>query len=188
MLGNYLYSILFLQMVVHSLFLGDYTSFQLRFQSLVSISRAGKILVYNYQLRCPLQGLFGTLLSFQRSSNMVRVFLHQGYDLAALLFMGAMMQGFSTNILPHHFFSGAFHLGIFLKCIFTISWLVSTISILFTSSNCFLQPFNHSAWWLYSFLILQISFQNLILSSEFGIVLSHCFYLFSPLYTCFWLT
>ena len=88
----------------NSLFLGDYTSFQLRFQSLVSISRAGKILVYNYQLRCPLQGLFGTLLSFQRSSNMVRVFLHQGYDLAALLFMGAMMQGFSTNILPHHFF------------------------------------------------------------------------------------
>ena len=75
-----LYGILFVQMVLYSLFLSNYTSFQLTFQSLVSTSRAGRIVVYSYQLHFLLSGLFGTVMSFQRSSNLVRVFLHEGYD------------------------------------------------------------------------------------------------------------
>ena len=83
-------------------------------------------------------------------------------------------------------FLGASQLGIFLHCIFTISWLISTFSILFTFSNCFLQFFNHSACWLCSFLKLQISIQNLILSSQLRISLPPCFSLFRYLLTCFW--
>ena len=71
-----LYGIFFVQMVVHSLFLSDSISFQLTFQSQVSTSRSGIILVYIYHLHCLMLGL--------RSSNLVRVFLHQGYDLAVL--------------------------------------------------------------------------------------------------------
>ena len=84
-------------------------------------------------------------------------------------------------------FPGAFQLGIFLHCIFTISWLISTSSILFLFSNCFLQPFNHSACWL-CFLILQISVENSVLSSEFRIILSPSFSSFNSLHACFWLT
>ena len=62
-----LYDIHFVQIVVHSLFLVDYTSFQLIFQSFISKSRADMILIYSYQLHCHLPGLFGTVLSFQRS-------------------------------------------------------------------------------------------------------------------------
>ena len=88
---NSLYGIFFVQIVLHSLFLSDHTSFQLTFQSLVSTSRVGRILVYNYQLHFLLPGLFGTVLSFQRSSNLARVFLHQRCDIAALLYVDATM-------------------------------------------------------------------------------------------------
>ena len=56
------------------------------------------------------------------------------------------------------------------------------------SETVFKQLFNYSARWLCSFLILQISLQILILSSELGIILSPCFSPFRSLYTCFWLT
>ena len=111
-------------MVVHSLFLGDYKSFQLTLQSLISTSRADRILVYSYQLHCPLPGLFGTVLSFWRSSNLVRVFLHQGYDLAAI--HGCNDVSFINQCSCMPSFPGAFQLGIFPHCIFTISWLIST--------------------------------------------------------------
>ena len=58
---------------------------------MVSKSRTDRILVYSYQLHCSFLGLFGTLLSFQRSSNLVRVFFHQGYDFDAILYVGAMV-------------------------------------------------------------------------------------------------
>ena len=68
------YGIIFVLMVVYSLFLSNYTSFQQTSQLLDSTSRAGRILVYSYQLQCLLLDLFGRVLSFQRSSNLVRVF------------------------------------------------------------------------------------------------------------------
>ena len=52
---NSLYGILFVQMVVPSPFLSDYASFQ---PTLVSTSKAGRILVYSYQLHFLLPGLF----------------------------------------------------------------------------------------------------------------------------------
>ena len=77
------YGIFFVHMVVHSLFLSGCTSFQLTSQSLVFTSRAGRILVYSYQLHFLFPGLFGTVLSFRKSFNLVRVFPHQGFDSAA---------------------------------------------------------------------------------------------------------
>ena len=115
---------------------------------------AGRILIYSCQLNCLLLCLFGTVLSFQRSSNLARVFVHQGYNLAAcytLLQWCKIFQPMSLRTI----FSGTFQLGIFLHCIFIISWLISTFSILFTFSNCFLKLFNHTACWLCSFLILR---------------------------------
>ena len=176
-------------MLVHSLFLSDYAPFQLTFKSLVSTSRACRIWVCSYQLHCLLVGLFGTTQSFQRSSNLVRIFLHQGYDLATLVAIhGCNNIRFSNQYPCTASFPGAFQLGIFLHSIFTISWLISTFSILLTFSNCFLQPFNYSVCWLCHFVMLQISLQNLILSSEFGIILPPCFSPFRSLYTSFWLT
>ena len=87
-----------------------YTAFQLISQSLVSTSRAQTILVSGYQLHCHLPGLFGAVLSFQRPSNLVRIFLYHRYDLAA-------------------------QLGMILHCIFTIFRLISNFSILFAFSD-----------------------------------------------------
>ena len=164
-------------MLGHSLFLSDYAPFQLTFKSLVFTSRACRIWVYSYAL------------SLQRSSNLLRIFLHQGYDLAALVAIhGCNNIRFSNQYPCTPSFPGAFQLGIFLHSIFTISWLISTFSVLLTFSNCFLQPFSYSVCWLCYFVILQISLQNLILSSEFGIILPPCFSPFRSLYTSFWLT
>lgn len=56
-------------------------------------------------------GLFGAVLSFHRSSNLVRVFLHEGFD-----------ERFFNQYPCAPYFSGTFQLGIFLHCIFTITW------------------------------------------------------------------
>ena len=62
-------------------------------------------------------------------------------------------------------FSGSFLVRHLSALHFTISWLISTFSILFTISNCFLQSFNHSSYWLCSFLILQISLFDIVFRS-----------------------
>ena len=63
-----------------------------------------------------------------------------------------------SNQYPHTTsFPGAFQLGTFLYCIFTISWLISTFSILFRFSNCFLKSFNYSVCWLWFFLMLHVT-------------------------------
>ena len=94
-------------MVVHSIILVDSISFQLTFQSLVSTSWTGRILTYIYQLHWPFPGFLSTAISFQISSNLVIVFLQQGYNLAALLYVGAMMWGFQ-RISLHIIFSRSF--------------------------------------------------------------------------------
>ena len=73
-------------------------------------------------------------------------------------------------------FSGSFLVRHLSALHFTISWLISTFSILFTISNCFLQSFNHSSYWLCSFLILQISLQNLILDNSVTLFFSVQFF------------
>ena len=132
--------ILFLQLVVDSLFRGDYASFQLIFQSLVATSRSCRAFFYSYQLHCPFPGLFGAVLSFKRSSNLVAAVICGCHDVR-----------FFNQYLCRPSFPGGFQLGIILHCIFIISWLISTFFLLFTFSNCFLQPFNHSAVIFYSY-------------------------------------
>ena len=112
---NSLYGIFFVQIVLHSLFLSDHTSFQLTFQSLVSTSRVGRILVYSCQLHFLLPGLFGTVLSFQRSSNLVRVFLYQECCTATGDCNGVR---FFNQYRCTSSFPVAFQLGIFLHCIY----------------------------------------------------------------------
>ena len=179
-------------MVLHSLFLGEYTFFQLTFQPLVCTSRSGRISVYSYQLHCHLPGLFvhnavfpKVIQSGGKGCSLSRI--------SRIWFSCTAICGFNDVRFFNQYpctssFPGSFQLGIFLHCIFTISWLILTFSILFTVSNCFVRPIHHSACWPYSFLILQISFQNLIISSGFRIILWPCFSLLSSLYTYFWLT
>ena len=115
-------------MVVHSLFLGDYTSFQLTFQSLVPTSRVGRILVYSYQLCSPFPGLFGRALFIQSG---------KGLSPSRIWFSCTAIRGcndvsFLNQYPCTSFIPGAFELGILMHCIFTISWLISTLSVLFT--------------------------------------------------------
>ena len=118
------YGIIFVLMVVYSLFLSNYTSFQQTSHLLDSTSRAGRILVYSYQLQCLLLDLFGRVLSFQRSSNLVRVFYTAIRGCSDVRFFN---QYSCAQSVP-----GAFQLDIFLRFIFTISWLISTFCILHT--------------------------------------------------------
>ena len=80
-------------------------------------------------------------------------------------------------------FPGAFQLGIFLHCIFIISWLIQLYPYCFYF-QIFLQSFNHAVCWLCSFLKLEMSLENMMLSSEFRIILSPCFSPFSSLCLC----
>ena len=131
----------------------DYTSFQLTFQSLLSTSGAGRILVYSYQLH-----FFAG--SFWHSTVFPKVIQSgKGLSPSRIWFRCAAIRGcddvrFFNQYLCIPSFPGAFQLGIFLHCIFTFSRLISTFSILFTFSNCFLLLFNYSACWLCSFIIV----------------------------------
>ena len=65
-------------------------------------------------------------------------------------------------------FPGTFQLGILLHCFVTFSALLRTLSwrcLSFFSS--FVKVFSRSAAWLYSFTTLQISLQNILVSSAF---------------------
>ena len=122
------------------------------------------------------------VLSYQRSSNLASVFLHQECNLAALLHSGVQWFKVFQPISLHTTFRNFPVKDLPAFSPFLV-WLQ-----LFLYCLCSQFFFNHSACWLCSFLILQISLQNLILSSELGIILSPCFSPFRSLYTCFWLT
>ena len=122
------------------------------------------------------------VLSYQRSSNLASVFLHLECNLAALLHSGVQWFKVFQPISLHTTFRNFPVKDLPAFSPFLV-WLQ-----LFLYCLCSQFFFNHSACWLCSFLILQISLQNLILSSELGIILSPCFSPFRSLYTCFWLT
>ena len=84
-------------------------------------------------------------------------------------------------------FPGAFQLGIFRHCIFAISWLIWILHTIYIL-KLFHKVFQPLSLLVMFFLILRISLENFKQSSEFGIIQSPCFSLFSSLYTCFWLT
>ena len=178
-------------MILHSLFLGEYTFFQLTFQPLVCTSRSGRILVYSYQLHCHLPGLFVHNAVFPKVirsggkgcslSRISRIWFSCTVICGCndVRFFNQYLHIIFSRIIPVRHLS-ALHFHHFLA---DFNFLYTVYSL-----KLFLRPFHHSACWLYSFLILQMSFQNLIISSGFRIILWPCFSLFSSLYTYFWLT
>ena len=109
---NSLYAILSVWIVIQFLFLSVYISFKLIFQLLVSTSRAGRILIYSYQLQYSLPGLFGIQSGKGPPSTM-------WFNCTAI--RGWNDVRFFNQYPCSPSFAGATQLVIFLFCIFTIS-------------------------------------------------------------------